>query len=149
MYLLNFVFITQTQHGANLLKHLKHIHPEQHKIISDINNTLPGERGIFTESVCDKVLEECTNLIAIHGRPFSMINDIAFQNLLKMIPNNNMSINSRKIRDNVVSIASNHRYNLSKELQGKVLCLKIDVASLATRCFLGINCQYSEEGRII
>ncbi|XP_075978168.1 uncharacterized protein LOC142986533 [Anticarsia gemmatalis] len=133
-----------TQHGANLMKHLKHMHPEEFKIITEINHSTPTQKPV-TESV----LKQCTDLIAIHGRPFSLIDDEAFQNLLKMIPNNTEIINAQKIRMNIQSMAEKLRYEMGTKLQGKMLCLKVDIASIGTRCFFGINCQYSENGHII
>jgi hypothetical protein len=84
-----------------------------------------------------------------HERPFSMIGDTAFKNLLSMIPNNTRVINSKKVRDNVESIAIKIRYDICKTLQKRIICLKVDIASIGTRFFLGVNCQFLEEGNII
>ncbi|RVE48834.1 hypothetical protein evm_006608 [Chilo suppressalis] len=139
-----------TQHGANLLKHLKHVHKDIHKEILEINNSRQDpDMATKSTTVSDTVLKECTNLVAIHGRPFSMVNDKAFQNLLSMVPGNTSTINAINIKENVRLLATKMRDELAFTLQDKIISLKIDIASLATRSFMGINCQYLMEGQLV
>ncbi|CAK1589123.1 unnamed protein product [Parnassius mnemosyne] len=141
----------KTHHGANLLKHLKRIHEEEYTKVVDLNRSQEENTAIELQNCTNSeiVLRECTNLVVVHGRPFSLMNDTAFQNLISLIPNSEATVNAQAIKDNVKLTASNIRDELVNALQGKILSLKIDIIFHATRSFMGINCQYIEDGHII
>lgn len=68
------------------------------------------------------------------------------QNIIKMIPNITIPINDKKVRSNVETLASKVRCEVSDILKNKIICLKVDIASIGPRFFLGINCQYVDGG---
>lgn len=131
-----------------MLKHLKHLHQSEYKFALDTNNITTIENESERPSAFNAIMAECTNLVAIHGRPFSMIDDTSFQNILKMIPNNTIPINAKKVRSNVETVASKVRCEISNILKNKIICLKVDIASIGPRFFLNINCQYVDGGHI-
>lgn len=90
-------------------------------------------------------MECCTNLVTIHGRPFSIIEDEALKELLKLIAGMSQKdqqvINVKTIKENIQGKAYEIRLQISKELKNYLLTLKV-VASVKLRKFLGLNIQY-------
>ncbi|CAG5001392.1 unnamed protein product [Parnassius apollo] len=97
--------------------------------------------------------DNCTDLVAVHGRPFALIEDEAFQKLLNLIPGmSGTPINSTNIKRIKLSIeekAHMLRKNICDEVKNKLIALKVDVSSLKSRQFLGLNIQYIREGKIV
>lgn len=92
--------------------------------------------------------EECVKLVTIHGRPFSVMDDKGFQNIVTLIPQNSNKIhfNSHNIKQSVATYAEQIREKICGEINGKVICLKIDAAScIDIRSFFGINIQFVDE----
>lgn len=133
------------------MKHLQHQHKMIYKEVLELNFSRQESASTTArqKTIPDMVLEECTNLVAVHGRPFSIINDKAFKNLLALIPENKSTINALKVRENVKAMATNMRDQLANILHGKKISIKIDIASIGTRSFMGINCQYLENGKVL
>ncbi|CAH2102406.1 unnamed protein product [Euphydryas editha] len=144
-----------TQHGANLVKHLLKYHPQEHKNVCNENESSSSKNFENTSNesnVLNIISQECVKLVAIHGRPLSLIDDEAFQKILSLVlvkANENKKINSYNIREQVVNSAYELRMQLANELQGKFISLKVDIASISTRGFMGVNLQYIENSRII
>ncbi|CAK1589124.1 unnamed protein product [Parnassius mnemosyne] len=111
----------KTHHGANLLKHLKRIHEEEYTKVVDLNRSQEENTAIELQNCTNSeiVLRECTNLVVVHGRPFSLMNDTAFQNLISLIPNSEATVNAQAIKDNVKLTASNIRDELVNALQAR------------------------------
>lgn len=146
----------QTQHGANLAKHLSIHHPQEYKNVCDQNESGSSSHSTplkKSEDTLNILSQECVKLVAIHGRPLSLIDDEAFQKILSLVPvkveNENKKINSYNIRDQVVKTAYELRTELANELRGKFISLKVDIASISTRGFMGVNLQFIQNGRII
>ena len=78
-----------------------------------------------------------------------MLNDKAFQNLLTMIPGNTTTTNATNVKESVRLLAMEKREELAVTLQNKIISIKVDIASLAPRSFMGINCRYISKGQII
>ncbi|KAJ8719720.1 hypothetical protein PYW08_011895 [Mythimna loreyi] len=132
--------------GSNLMKHLK-IHKTEFEEVSTLNI---NQKEAFQKSHNSEILiKECTSLVTIHCRPLALLDDEAFQNILAMIPDCNVKIGSRKIRDCLIETAGTLRIEMAKELQDKLICIKVDIASLSLRSFMGINAQYLEQGNIV
>lgn len=140
------LFCLQGNHGANLLRHFFSQHRAKHDEIMKINlenkENMPEQPSRNFISVMDC----CTNLVTIHGRPFSIIEDEAFKELLKLIPTisqkDQQAINVKNVKENIQAKAHEVRLQISKELKNCLLALKVDVASVKLRRFLGLNIQY-------
>lgn len=140
----------QTQHGANLLQHMKSHHKKEFEEVKAVNNATKSSTSLTDEqTMTQTVLKECTNLIAVHGLPFQAMNYAAFQNLLSLIPNNAATISAQALKKNVQDSAAEARYKLAGELRDKMISLKVDIASLSTRSFFGVNAQYIKDGQVI
>jgi len=59
------------------------------------------------------------------------------------------AVSSRTIADRIPSFAEKVRQDITEEIRGRLLCLKVDGVTKNTRHFVGINIQYIKEGRII
>ncbi|CAK1591073.1 unnamed protein product [Parnassius mnemosyne] len=141
--------VLKTLHGANLLKHLSKYHEKEYKevlLLNKENYNLSKKPRLSTQ---DSLLQECTNLVTVHGRPLTLIDDHAFQNILSMIPNINLAINSQNVRCTLKDTADQLRSNLANEVRNLPICLKVDVASLSNRSFMGVNAQYIKDGQIV
>lgn len=79
----------------------------------------------------------------------AMLDDEAFQTILSTIPDLNIKINSKNIRENINDSAASLRMGIANELRNKMICIKVDIVSLSTRSFMGVNAQYSKDGIII
>lgn len=131
---------------------MKTSHRNEHGEVTLANQTSISQTSAHTYQKVNKVLIECINLVTVHARPFSLINDLAFQNLIKiMLPIQNpyQIINMHRIRSEVSEAADRIRTAISTDLKNKLFCLKIDAASCRDRSFLGINAQYVINGKII
>lgn len=140
-------------HGTNLLSHLSSVHPNEFTLVmvkikklkhEEISNSSYSSSNIrINTSNTDKLLEECVNLITIHGRPFNFINDVAFQNIIQMIPSTSThKISSTEVRNAVIMKVKLVREQLNKKLKGRLLSLKIHAATCMDRSFVEINFQY-------
>lgn len=129
----------QGHHAGNLVRHFF----TQHRAEYDkIQERTFSDKDVNSLTEYNKVLECCINLVAIHGRPLSLLEDEAFQNLITMIPNPGLKLNIRNIRTCIENKAYDVRKKIYEELKNKLVCLKIDVASVKSRRFLGINLQF-------
>lgn len=99
-----------------------------------------------TSNATKNVMQCCTRLVTDHGRPFSLIEDKALRDLLKLIPgvtqNEHQAINIKNVRSSIQDMAHEIRGKICKEIKNNLLSLKVDVASIKLRRFLGINIQY-------
>ena len=93
-------------------------------------------------------MDACVRLITIHGRPFSFIDDDAFQDIINAIPSQKGTINSHKLRDAIAEEAIDVKRKIKEEIKGKLISLKVDGATCLGRSFLGINIQFMKDGKI-
>ena len=93
-------------------------------------------------------MDACVRLITIHGRPFSFIDDDAFQDIINAILSQKGTINSHKLRDAIAEEAIDVKRKIKEEIKGKLISLKVDGATCLGRSFLGINIQFMKDGKI-
>lgn len=134
----------QGNHGANLLRHFYSQHRTKYEEIQARNlenNAMPGRSSRNAKTV----MECCTNLVTIHGRPFNIVEDEAFKELIKLIPTlsqkEQRAVNIKNIKSSIRDKAHEIRLAISKDLNNCLLALKVDVASIKLRRFLGLNVQ--------
>lgn len=141
----NKMYLLQGHHAGNLLRHFFTQHRvEYNKIIARTST----DKDVNPPAEHDEVLKCCINLVAIHGRPLSLKEDEAFQNLIALIPNCDSKPSITKIKSCIESKAYDIRKKIHEELKNKLVCLKIDVASVKSRRFLGINLQFISEDKL-
>jgi hypothetical protein len=156
----------QGQHSTNLLYHLSKKHSAEHAIVIQRNELMDAEdendqdqNPIVTANENEnrrrkiyKIQQECVNLVTVHGRPFCMMEDKAFKNIIKMTNVSKreiQTINAHGIRGKVQQTARERREKMTDEFKNKLLSIKIDNATCRDRLFMAINAQYIDKGKII
>jgi hypothetical protein len=85
----------------------------------------------------------------VNGRPFSLVADSGFKAIVGPIASAlNTSINVANLRDFVVDEANELRKQISNEVRGRLILMKLDGASRHDRSVLGINIQFIKDGSI-
>ena len=117
----------------------------------DLTESSPRCKKLKNTKKIEYLKEQCVNLVTIHGRPFSLINDEAFRNILALTsidPAELTVLHSRSVRELLIKKADDIRRDVSMKLQDKLISIKIDGATRTDRAFLGVNTQYVENGKI-
>ncbi|KAM8711571.1 hypothetical protein ACLKA7_012139 [Drosophila subpalustris] len=162
------------KHGTNLTNHIKRCHfevlekNEKEKALKKLEKNKPSEVNssktelpkidqFLTKSVSVRITKEsikeaCVLLCTVDGRPFSCVNDVGFRLLLDPIIKGmgcENFINPQNVRDSVVEKADLLTKKIRKEVEGKVVSLKIDGLTHLARSFIGVNIQYINNGKIV
>lgn len=94
----------------------------------------------------DDLLEACTDMVTLDGRPFEIFEDIGFGKIINPIlegMGNKVTINKRNIRCEVNERASQIIDEIKKLVKNRLVCLKMDCVSRKDKSILGINIQLS------
>ncbi|CAH2089279.1 unnamed protein product [Euphydryas editha] len=103
--------VLRGNHGANLMRHFYTQHRRLHDQILQENNKNKENVSPHKHDNHIKVMKHCCQLVTIHGRPFSILEDNAFKNLLSLIPNSSpLSVNIK----NVKTMIQEHAYDIRK-----------------------------------
>lgn len=93
----------------------------------------------------------CVGLVTVKNIPFRIFDDERF--FKKLIhPYEDIfktNINSKNIVEKIRIVANNIKESISKCINKKMICLKIDVATRMDKSILGINIQYIKESKIV
>ncbi|XP_018305777.1 uncharacterized protein [Mycetomoellerius zeteki] len=156
-------------HVTNLLSHLSKYHGNKYTTVMMKNEQYKRESSQDTSSCFDdpsdasprkcvreeRVVHECVDLVTVHGRPFALMDDIAFKNIIKMIPpgsgtNKIIIVNAVKIKKAVTERTRSIRDIIAKEVESKLVSLKVDCAyTCMDRSFLDVNLQYIYNKKIV
>jgi hypothetical protein len=77
----------------------------------------------------EKLMAACVNIVAVSGRPISLIEDVGFQMIIDPLIKAlepNAAINSQNVRQEISKVAFERRVLISEAVIGKFLCLKFD-----------------------
>jgi hypothetical protein len=99
----------------------------------------------------ETLIEACINLVAVHGRPFEMMEDEGFQMIVDPIIkaiDKNSAINSKNVKVLTTTYAEQRRKEISTLLRGKLVSVKFDCCTRLDRSILGLNVQYIENGKL-
>ena len=153
---------------SNLERHVRRFHPnifaEIEKAKKDVEQVTDSEpppkkkkretRVINGVRMSLPRLKKCLlKLVAVSGRPFSLINDEGLQEIVQalvaaMPGTGRKTITAEDVRRDIITTASEERDRISKECRGRLLSLKLDGVSRLGRSFLGVNVQFIAKGRI-
>ena len=93
--------------------------------------------------------EACVELVTRNGRPFSLMDDSGFRKIIDPITKViGVSMDRKSVQELVALKAERLRDAIRTEVQGKLICLKMDIATRCERSFLGINIQYVDKGKL-
>lgn len=100
----------------------------------------------------DQLKQACLELVTVNGRPFSMLEDSGFKKIVNSITDGykseKITINKENIRKMIEPTAEKCKEKIMKEVQNKMISLKVDAASRMNRSFLGINIQFMVDDKI-
>lgn len=98
----------------------------------------------------------CVELVTVNGRPFSILNDSGFQNIINPIKcaiedkyKQKFSISSESIQKKVSEEANKIREEISEDIKNIMISMKVDAVTRLDRSFIGINIQYIKNEKII
>lgn len=98
----------------------------------------------------------CVDLVTVNGRPFSILNDSGFLNIVNPIKRaleqtrkETFSISPESIKKKVTKEANNIRKEISEEVKNNMISMKIDAVTRLDRSFLDINIQYITDRKIL
>lgn len=113
------------KHGTNLEMHLGNSHPNEFtrvQLEKEPCKKKPEEVGSTRKkkSKLEILTEECVKFVTVHGRPFSITDDKAFQNIVALIPQNSnrIHINSHNIKQSVATYTEQIREKIRGEING-------------------------------
>ncbi|XP_028175812.1 uncharacterized protein LOC114364029, partial [Ostrinia furnacalis] len=143
-------------HATNLMNHLRLKHEDEYKKVVQINklSVKITEKKNATEDEKDKkrkkLLDSCIKLIAVHGRPFELLDDEAFCDIKALIlPDFKNEGNSKKIKDMILDKSYEIKEKITTELKQKMISVKLDSATCLDRQFIGVNVQYIKKNKIV
>lgn len=104
--------------------------------------TLKQQKLNFTSDV---LLQKCSDLVTVHGRPLSLFTDKAMQEILSMVPGG-IKMYPEKVRASIVQQAGGKRVKAVEYLKNKLISLEFDFAENMGRAFLGNVADLLREG---
>ncbi len=157
------------QHAGNLTVHLERYHKDEFEVLTQEKKAIalrrqaeatsrPARKKRKIEKSIEVFIDEkqiidgCTTLVTLNGRPFKMLDDSGFRMILDPILKglgNNLTISAENIVSNVNELASDFRKKLKAEIANRRVCLKVDCAKRLSRSILGINVQFVKNGKIV
>jgi len=104
--------------------------------------TVPTKQLKIGNFFSDSLMDDCVDLVTINARPFEIFNDKGMKNIIKKARGNDPvkkfhAINPANVKQSVIQKASDSRKLLRKELNKKMLSLKLDFATCMYRSFYG------------
>lgn len=147
------LFCKELKNGTkegNLASHLQYCNPS---IYSDISggkkNPLPIERL--------KLLQHCTEVVSVNGRPFNALLDSGFQSIiaqkLEKLRKGGCSLNLHdsnltEVKKHLSETAKNVRAKIRSEVKGRIIGLLVDIVSKNHRSILGVSIQHVFEKKL-
>jgi len=111
------------------------------------------KQSISIELTAKELMNACTELVTVNGRPFELLEDSGFLKilnpLLKGLGDSCYVINKRNVRSNVITKSNEVVANIKDSIKNKLLCLKMDCASRKDKSILGINVQYAAADTVV
>lgn len=146
---------------SNLERHLQRSHPDQYALLHVYKLQTPQQKRkknctFHVQMSPDELTSACVEIATVNGRPFTVFDDSGFKKLIdpilkgmKTTLGDNIVITPSTIRDQVQVAAAEERAQIRESVKGKLISLKLDIATCHDRSFLGVNIQYSENGMIV
>lgn len=151
-------------HTGNLQIHLKRKHPD---ILQDIKNkylkksknnqkTLVEMGALVVEKQkvsfdisSNEMVEYCVELVTVNGMPLNAVECSGLKHFFDPICQKlGITINRHNIREHIMKKSENYRLLIIKEIENKILSLKVDSATRLDRSVLGINIQFEKNNQI-
>ena len=148
------------QRTNNLKRHLTQIHKKdlslEEKVANKqrkIENSPNDSKKIPFVKIpvnCEIAIKACVRMVTTEGRPLCSMEDRGFRELVEPTFNAiGITINRHNIIEHIKKYAEELREVITKEVKGKLFCLKIDSAKRLDRNILGINVQFIKDDKIV
>lgn len=134
----------------NLVSHLKSCRRDIFIEISmDKNESIPVKRL--------KLLQSCTEIVSINGRPFAFLHDSGFESVVKKelndLRNGNhpldlSDVNLTVVKEHLSQTANKVRNHIELEVKNRPLSLLCDIVTKHNRSMLGVSVQYTMRGAL-
>jgi hypothetical protein len=135
---------------SNLVPHLKFCHKQIYDIISTPQN---DEKYYLKKRL--KFIQNCAEIVAINGRPFTYLNDSGF---LKFIENDlnelieaGYGVDLRdkvEIKMYISELAEKIKNKIKSEVSSRYVSVMVDIGSKNGRSLMGISVQYLLNGSV-
>lgn len=129
----------------NLAKHISSVHQD---VFLDISSGVKEPIAVTRL----KLLQNCLEIVAINGRPFSCLHDSGFQAAIQKtleelrIKNQSLNLSEQNltvVKEHLRKTANAVRNKIRDEVKGKILSLLIDAVTKNHRSILGVSIQYA------
>ncbi|CAI6355747.1 unnamed protein product [Macrosiphum euphorbiae] len=160
------------RHAANLERHIQKLHPKEFELLtkekllpcqsnskvskttrqSTLDGIIEVKKKMHSVEI-DKqtVIDGCIMLVTDNGRPLSILSDSGLRKIIDPILKaigSNFTINVKNIQQEITKKYINVVDSITKELNKKLVFLKIDCVTRLSRSIIGINCQFIYNGKI-
>ena len=126
------------------------VNVKQQEVQQNLNNFITKRKLITLEMTADEMINICVELVTVNGFPITAIESSALKKIFDPITEAlGITINRHNIRDHIKNKANLYIDAIRKEVQGKIISLKIDSATRLERSILAINIQYEKNNKII
>lgn len=136
---------------SNLASHLSYKHKQVHaEHIGDVEEPIEIRRL--------KLLQNCVSLVALGGRPFAMLMDFGFQNIvadqLKEFELAGHPLNLKQkcqpdVHEYLHHAAGLVREEIKEKVKGRAFSIQLDMASRLGRSVFGIDLQYTQGSNLV
>lgn len=139
---------------ANLVSHLKHVHPKIY--IEKINPAASDPKSIALKRL--EMVQACAEIVTANGRPFNSLLDSGFQLLIKDklkeledngVPFNIRKNNFRELKEYIEQAALRIESKIMLEIEGKFVSAMSDVVTKNDRAILGTCLRYVHNNEIV
>lgn len=129
-----------------LVSHLKHLHPKIYN--KEINPSSVDKTNIELKRL--EIIQHCTEIVSINGRPFNCFRDSGFKNLIKdkMIELEKykcgIDLNERftEIKEYIFHVSNGIEIKIKEDVKGRFVSLMMDCGSKNGWSVLSICVQY-------
>lgn len=136
---------------SNLTSHLQRMHTSffNEKIAKRVKESLPMKRL--------RLLQNAVEIVTVNGRPFNSLLDSGYQagiqNKLRKLRSAGIGVdfsqrNLPDVKKHLAKMAENVRTKIRQELNGKIMCIMVDICTKNNRSIYGISAQFIFEGNL-
>lgn len=133
---------------SNLKRHVERCHKDYKKMI--IENKCSDVISL------EELLNVCVEITTVNGRPFSIVNDSGFRNLLNILlaqiekyTGNKENITIPRVQNQMRSICYETKKKIIDETKNQLISLQLDIATKNHRGILGVNIQYVKDSKVV
>lgn len=138
----------KSEHVFNWKRHIVTCHREVAVEMDLISEESEGSKKKQQKKISIEMNEEtftkaCVQLATLNNLPFRLFEYAGFKDIIAPISQAfNININSHNIGEHIRSTADKIRNHICKEIEGKLIHLKVDAATRCGRSILGVNIQF-------